>query len=176
MSMIGFGLGAHIMARASRQVPQQSARRHIVGRLTGLNPVDLGPINGLTIGRLTFSDAQFVETIHTEGNSIGDSESMGHVGFFVNGGMSQPFCTQTMPGARADCSHIFALTVWAETARSHEPRFGALSCDTWAEFSGGVCNNNGIAHVGRSNEMSRRGPYMLRTNLVAPYSRDTPFP
>jgi hypothetical protein len=176
MSTIGFGLGAHIMARASRHVPNQSARRHIVGRLTGLNPINLGPIDGLTIGRLTFSDAQFVETIHTESNNIGDNEATGHVGFFVNGATTQPFCTSTMPGPRAECSHVFALTVWAETARTQELRFGALYCDTFAEFSSGMCNNNQIAHVGRSNEMSRRGPYQLRTNMVAPYSRDTPFP
>lgn len=118
VSAIGFALGAHIMARACRQTSSQSQRRHICGRLTGLQPIDLGPINGLQIGRLSATDAQFVETIHTEGNSIGDHESRGHVAFFVNGGMTQPWCTQTLPGNRADCSHIFALPVWAESART----------------------------------------------------------
>lgn len=94
----------------------------------------------------------------------------------MNGGVSQPFCQQTMPGARADCSHIFAMTVWAEAARSSVPIFPSLSCDTWAEFSGGVCNNNPVSNIGRATEFTKRGPYMLRTNFVAPYSRDTPFP
>ena len=87
MSLIGWSLGAQIMARASRNVPQISSRRHIVGRLTGLDPIDLGPINGLTIGRLSFSDAQFVESIHTEGESRGDHGSVGHVSFYPNGGL-----------------------------------------------------------------------------------------
>lgn len=79
MNLIGWSLGAHIVARGSRNVPNQSSRRHIVGRLTGLNPLDLGPINTISIGRFTFTDAQFVESIHTESNSRGDPESNGHV-------------------------------------------------------------------------------------------------
>jgi hypothetical protein len=106
---IGFGLGAHIMARSCRQASSQSQRRHICGRLTGLNPTDLGPVNGLQIGRLSATDAQFVETVFTEGNSIVDHEARGHVSFFVNGGVTQPWCQQTLPGNRAECSHIFAL-------------------------------------------------------------------
>lgn len=109
MSAIGFGLGAHIMARSCRHVSSQSQRRHICGRLTGLSPTDLFITNGLTIGRLSATDAQFVETVHTEGNSIGDHDSRGHVAFFPNGGMTQPFCQQTLPGNRAECSHIFAM-------------------------------------------------------------------
>lgn len=81
-----------------------------------------------------------------------------------------------MPGARADCSHLFAMTLWAEAARSPVPPFPALSCDAWSKFSGGVCNNNPIANIGRTTELNLRGPYMLRTNMVAPYSRNTPFP
>lgn len=114
MSAIGFGLGAHIMARACRQVSSQSQRRHICGRLTGLDPIDLFLHNSVTIGRLTANDAQFVETVHTEGNSIGDHDSRGHVAFFVNGAMTQPFCTQSLPGNRAECSHIFAMRIWYE--------------------------------------------------------------
>jgi hypothetical protein len=86
MNFVGFGLGAQIMARASRQVQSQTSRRHIIGRLTGLEPEALGPITGLQIGRLSSADAQFVESIHTDNSgNRGDVDSNGHVAFFVNG-------------------------------------------------------------------------------------------
>jgi hypothetical protein len=91
MNLIGFGLGAQIMARASRQVQSQSSRRHVIGRLTGLDPWNLGPINSITIGTLSSADAQLVESIHTESSLRGDHESRGHVSFFPNGGVNQPW-------------------------------------------------------------------------------------
>lgn len=195
MNFIGFGLGGQIMARASRQVQGQSSRRHIVGRLTGLEPANLGPINSITIGTLSSADAQFVESIHTDGNGQrGDLESNGHVrfvklnmnltfklnstkfSFFVNGGVDQPQCNQISPVARWDCNHNFALTYWAEAARSPTPIFPSLSCDTWSNFNAGVCNSNPQANMGRATEFNNRGPYMLRTNLTPPFSRNTALP
>lgn len=177
MNFIGFGLGGQIMARASRQVQGQSSRRHIVGRLTGLEPLNLGPVNSITIGSLSSADAQFVESIHTDGNGQrGNLESNGHVAFFVNGGVDQPQCNQISPVARWDCNHNFALTYWAEAARSATPIFPSLSCDSWSNFVAGVCNNNPQANMGRATEFNNRGPYMLRTNLTPPFSRNTALP
>jgi hypothetical protein len=197
MNLVGFALGAQIMARASRQVQNRSNRRHIIGRLTGLDPWNLGPINSITIGTLSAADAQITESIHTEGGSRGDPESRGHVSFFVNGGVTllsdyipivsqlmfsflnqvnQPWCTQTLPGNRADCSHIFALAVWAETARTTSGIFPSLQCDSWSEFTGGHCNSNAVSYVGRTTANNLRGTYFLRTNNFSPFSRNTPFP
>lgn len=90
MNFVGFGMGGIIMARASRQVQGQTSRRHVVGRLTALEPFNLGPITQVTIGRVSSADAQFVETIHTDGNGQrGEAASTGHVSFFVNGGIDQ---------------------------------------------------------------------------------------
>lgn len=87
VNFIGFGLGAHIMGRASRQIPTQSSGRHVIPRLTGLDPSSLGIIAGNQIVRISSSDALFVDTIHTESNSRGDNNSRGHVWYFVNGGL-----------------------------------------------------------------------------------------
>jgi hypothetical protein len=90
MTYLGFGLGAQILARASRQVQGTTGRRHIIARVTGLEPEILGPIAGVQIGRLSSADAQFVESIHTDASgNRGDAESNGHVSFFVNGGDGQ---------------------------------------------------------------------------------------
>lgn len=85
VNFIGFGLGAHIMGRASRNVPSASSGRHAIPRLTGLDPASLGLIAGNNIGRISQNDAQFVETIHTEGSQRGDNTARGHVWYFVNG-------------------------------------------------------------------------------------------
>lgn len=177
MNLLGFSLGAQIMARASRQVQSRSSRRHIINRLTGLDPWNLGPISGITVGTLSSADAQWVETIHTENPNRGDHGSRGHVAFFVNGGEAQPMCTQTLPGARNDCSHVFALSVWAESVRSTSPTFAALQCDSWSQFQAGLCNSNAVANVGRSSTTTNiRGSFFLATNMNAPWSRNQAQP
>ncbi|XP_070498560.1 lipase member H-B-like [Chironomus tepperi] len=177
MNLLGFSLGAQILARSSRQVQNQSSRRHIIGRLTGLDPWSLGPINSITIGTMSSADAQWVESIHTEGAQRGDLESRGHVSFFVNGGVAQPMCTQALPTARWDCSHVFALSVWAESVRTTSLTFASLRCDSWEEFVSGRCNTHEIAYMGRLNSASTlRGSFMLATNMQAPWSRNQAQP
>jgi pancreatic triacylglycerol lipase len=175
-NFLGFGLGAQILARASRRVQASTSRRHIVGRLTGLDPAGLGPINGVTIGRLSSADAQFVESIHTEGSNRGDLESVGHVSYFVNGGIEQPMCNQVSPIQRWDCSHIFALTIWAESVRSPNPTFPAVFCDSWDLFLSGACNGNQVVNMGRATAFNLRGPHFLRTFSSPPFSSDNPWP
>lgn len=164
------------MGRASRQIPAQSQNRHAIVRLTGLDPLSLGIIAGNQIGRISSNDAFFVETIHTESNSRGDNNARGHVWYFVNSGVSQPFCTQPLPGARADCSHVFAMTIWAESVRSPSMTFPSLACGTWDQFTSGACNSNTVAWMGRSTNTGVRGSHMLRTNEFPPFSRDVATP
>lgn len=136
----------------------------------------MGPIETLRIGRFSSADAQWVESIHTEHSNRGDHDSFGHVQFFFNGGVSQPQCTQTNPIARWDCSHVFALTYWAESVRSSTPTFPSLQCTSWDLFMSGACNNNDVGHMGRTTEANLRGPYFLRTNMNPPFSRNTALP
>lgn len=164
------------MGRASRQIPTQSTGRHFIPRLTGLDPLSLGPVAANQIGRIAPGDALFVETIHTESNSRGDNNARGNVWYFLNTGVAQPFCNQPLPGARADCSHVFALTVWAESVRSPVRTFPSLACATWALFEAGGCNANAVAWMGRSTDLSVRGSHMLRTNSFPPHSRNTALP
>jgi hypothetical protein len=177
MNLLGFGLGAQIMARTSRRVQEISSRNHVIGRLTGLDPIQLGLISGNRIGRLNSGDAQWVESIHTEGNQLGDNESNGHLSFFVNGGETQPreICDFTLAGNRAECSHLFALSVWAESVRATVAAFPSRGCDSWTNFLANQCNTNPIAHMGRSNSATTfRGGFFLRTNNSPPWSRNEP--
>ncbi|KAG5669475.1 hypothetical protein PVAND_017362 [Polypedilum vanderplanki] len=177
MNLLGWSLGAQIMARASRRVQQISNRQHVIGRLTGLDPWALNVIQSNQIGILSPDDAYWTESVHTEGNSRGDHDSRGHLAFMVNGGVEQPMCQQTLPGNRADCSHLFALTVWTESVRTATPSFPSLQCTSWPIFLSGQCNNNQIAHIGRTgyNE-GLRGIYFLQTNMFSPFSRNQAQP
>lgn len=42
--------------------------------------------------KLDKEDAKFVDVIHTNALEKGKLEAVGHVDFYVNGGMSQPGC------------------------------------------------------------------------------------
>jgi pancreatic lipase-related protein 2 len=170
-------MGAQIQARASRLVQSRTNRRHVIARLTGLDPWNMGPISSLQVGVLSSTDAQWVESIHTEGNQRGDHESTGHVAFFVNGGVEQPHCTQSLPGARWDCSHYFALSVWAESVRARSTVFASLSCGSWTEFLASLCNSNAQAFMGRiGSQPTARGPFFLLTNMQPPWSRNQAHP
>lgn len=80
------------------------------------------------------------------------------------------------PIARWDCNHNFALTYWAEAARSAIPIFPSVLCPAFNEFVAGVCNNEPVANMGRATEFNNRGRYFLQTNRVAPWSRNTHLP
>lgn len=125
---------------------------------------------------MSSADAQWVESIHTENPNRGDHRSAGHVQFYLNGGVSQPQCTSSTPAIRFDCSHNLALTYWAESVRATTLIFPALSCESWELYTVGECNSNSVGHMGRTTQSNLRGPYFLRTNLVAPFSRNTPLP
>lgn len=70
----------------------RTSRLFVLGRITGLNPIQLSTSNANAIGRMSPSDAAFVETVYTENNDFGDHVSRGHVWFMVNGGKVNVFC------------------------------------------------------------------------------------
>ena len=73
-----------------RHVTRKSLTRHRVPRITGLDPGQLpvGIFNDLNSG-----DAVFVDVIHVETVHFGTVNAVGHVNFWVNGGVTQPMCT-----------------------------------------------------------------------------------
>lgn len=172
LHLIGFSLGAQIQAIASRTVQSRTNRRHVVGRLTGLDPGQIQTVLIPLIGRLSASDAAFVDSIHTEGVGFGDHQSIGHVNYMVNGGVAQPFCTSVIGTIAQTCSHNFAVTSWAESVRAAAPIFPALRCASWNNFLANNCiAGQPIGNMGKHTSILLRGAYFLRTNNNAPFSR-----
>lgn len=95
--IIGHSLGAHGAGYTGSVT--QSAYGFKIGRITGLDPA--GPyFTGLPESvRLHPGDAEFVDTLITDGESIldlalGSPQPMGHVNFYPNGGLRQPGCSK----------------------------------------------------------------------------------
>lgn len=44
--------------------------------------------------RLDFTDAEYVEVIHTETGTFGIAAPIGHANFYANGGANQPGCVR----------------------------------------------------------------------------------
>jgi pancreatic triacylglycerol lipase len=88
--LIGHSLGAHISAYAGKRVQN-------LGRITGLDAA--GPYfenTDLSV-RLNENDAKYVDVIHSNGMKLPDIgygmlQPVGHVDFYVNGGIKQPGC------------------------------------------------------------------------------------
>jgi pancreatic lipase-related protein 2 len=177
LHLVGFSLGAQIQAIASRTVQSRTTRRLVVGRLTGLDPGQIQTVLIPLIGRLSANDAAFVDSIHTEGVGFGDHQSIGHVSYWVNGGVAQPFCTSGINTIAQTCSHNFAPTAWAESIRARGPIFPSLQCASWDAFLANNCNAGApVGNMGMTTSTALRGRYFLRTNNQAPFSRAAPGP
>lgn len=174
--LVGFSLGAQVQAVASRTVQTRTNRRHVIGRLTGLDPGQIQTALIPLIGRLNSNDAAFVDSIHTEGVGFGDHLSRGLVFYMVNGGNAQPFCTSIINTIAQTCSHNFAVTAWTESIRAQRAIFPSLQCASWDAFVGNSCNSAAQGNMGQHTTVASRGSFMLRTNNAAPFSRAVATP
>ncbi|XP_075054315.1 lipase member I [Mixophyes fleayi] len=88
--MIGVSLGAHISGFVGKMYNGS------IGRITGLDPA--GPLfNGKSPeDRLHYTDAKFVDVIHSDTDGLGYKETLGHIDFYPNGGTDQPGCPRSL--------------------------------------------------------------------------------
>ncbi|XP_046639785.1 lipase member H-like isoform X2 [Daphnia pulicaria] len=162
LHIIGFSLGAHIAGKAGFRVNVP------VPRITGLDPAFPGFSIDNTDGRLDVTDAQFVDIIHTNSDSLLNgglsfTTSIGHVDFWPNGGIVQPGCSLI------SCSHYRALIYFTESINTKKP-FTATKCSTHMDWYIGLCANNTQTAMGFSVSTSAKGDYFLLTNVKAPFA------
>lgn len=91
--LLGHSLGAHIMGYAGKQVKEITGSK--VQRITGMDPA--GPLFEVPMQpptkRLSHSDADVVEVVHTDGGLAGFVSPIGDIDFYPNGGLFiQPNC------------------------------------------------------------------------------------
>jgi hypothetical protein len=161
-----------------------------IGLITALDPAD--PYFGGTdpIVRLDETDAAQVHVIHTNGESLfglGMKKAIGHVDLFVNGGNSQPGCTDflgSLFGSILDiiffdfdgpielwaCSHVRAVDYFVESISSTCP-FVGYHCDSVGDFNDGKCTTSCSAEgsctilgYGAEKNVDAKGSFYLNTD------------
>ncbi|CAL4069798.1 unnamed protein product [Meganyctiphanes norvegica] len=171
IEIVGHSLGAHVAGVTGKKVTVGQ-----LARITGTEPA--GPLfhNQTSDKILQSTDAAFVDVIHTNGGDVtqecvGLQDALGHVDFYVNGGVRQPGCLVIDSG----CCHNRAHDLWVESIRAERPdnpTFTSWPCDTWDDFVNGRCQDcgQGCADMGFHVNRELRGTYFLRTNGKSPFA------
>ncbi|XP_049868449.1 lipase member I-like [Pectinophora gossypiella] len=149
LHLVGFDLGAHVVGFTGRSLNGQ------VARITGLDPN--GSQWGSNSQRLTASDAEYVELIHTDGNGLtanGIGTALGDVDFFANGGGSQPGCLTH------SCSHNRAWELFGASLL-HNHLIGNL-CNSSSQLNWNLCRGYSL-HMG-NNSLIKYGSGIFRVN------------
>ncbi|CAG9578820.1 unnamed protein product [Danaus chrysippus] len=163
--LIGHSLGAHVMGYAGMFCTEK------VSRITGLDPArPLFEVPDMMDDfKLDYSDAKYVDIIHTCSGVYGYGESHGHADFYPNNGTyPQPGCSEKKFAAA--CSHGRAYEYFTESIE-YQSNVGFISfpCSSWEKYENGECTENPTA-MGYLSGFESRGDYYLHTKNESKYS------
>ncbi|XP_046330859.2 pancreatic lipase-related protein 2-like isoform X2 [Haliotis rufescens] len=181
--LIGHSLGSHISGYVGEIV-------HGLGRITGLDPA--GPLfeNFDPVVRLDPTDANFVDVIHTDAESLlqlglGMMKAIGDADYYPNGGVDQPGCprhhghhfinliTGSFPKLTdgAACSHNRAVSFFISSI-NNRCQYTSHPCVNQNTYDRGHCNTcapHGCQHMGYHASPAHHGRFYLKTSAQAPH-------
>ncbi|XP_044944090.1 lipase member I isoform X1 [Mustela putorius furo] len=131
---IGMSLGAHISGFVGKIFQGQ------LGRITGLDPAGPKFSGKSPKDRLAYTDAKFVDVIHSDTNGLGIKEPVGHIDFYPNGGKTQPGCpTSILSGVQyIKCDHQRAVYLFMASLET-KCNFVSFPCLSYEDFKDGLC-------------------------------------
>ncbi|KAG5874453.1 hypothetical protein JTB14_011322 [Gonioctena quinquepunctata] len=164
--LVGHSMGAHVAGMGAGYM--ESGR---VARITGLDPARPGYRDRRSEIKLDPGDAIVVDVVHTYAKVLGLIETVGHLDFYPNGGLTQPGCPEADDVWKiADtmiCNHGRAYLLFAESIRNKNA-FKSTKCNTLADSFEGKCQESEV-YMGQK-ETYRNGIYYFKTREKPPYS------
>ena len=117
---------------------------------------------------LSNKSARYVEVIHTNSQFLGIKESVGHVDFYFNGGITQLGCSNTFLTINM-CSHLRSFEYFAESLYSKIGFYGK-KCINNNKGAYQWCN---ISHMGGvKDKIEKKGQYFITTNSNYPFAKE----
>lgn len=150
VSLIGFGLGAHLAGCVGKNLNGH------VGRIFGLDPlIEFSEELRSSEYRLVPSDARLVQIAHTSIGTYGAYRPSGHQDFyFNNGGRSpQPGCGHLVKDQQGACSHFRAVEYLFHSINETNKFYDTKGKERFGYFTKG-----------------RSGSYLVKTEGKPPYS------
>ncbi|AWP00106.1 putative lipase member H-like [Scophthalmus maximus] len=134
--MIGISLGAHISGFVGANLNGS------IGRITALDPAGPQFTGSPPQDRLDSSDAQFVDVLHTDIDSLGYREPLGHIDFYANGGTDQPGCPKTIFSGSSyfKCDHQRSVLLFLGSV-NQTCVIRAFPCSSYTDFLDGKCQS-----------------------------------
>ncbi|XP_045896095.1 lipase member H-like isoform X1 [Micropterus dolomieu] len=132
--MIGASLGAHISGFIGASL------KGSIGRITALDPAGPQFTGTPPEDRLDSTDAQFVDVLHTDIDVLGFRKPLGHIDFYVNGGLDQPGCPKTIFSGESyfTCDHERAVLLYLDSVNGMCVS-RAFPCSSYKDFLDGNC-------------------------------------
>ncbi|XP_062533316.1 pancreatic triacylglycerol lipase-like [Armigeres subalbatus] len=162
VSIAGHSLGAHAAGNAGFF---QFGR---LNTIFGLDPA-LPLFSADSSDRIHASDAQYVETIHTNAGLLGFDLPLGTASFYPNGGRIQPGCGIDIAGA---CAHSRAFQFLAESIVS--AGFSSVPCQSHQQIlennCGAIGPNRPMGGEPSNIHTGTQGVYFLNTRGASPFS------
>lgn len=161
LEIVGFSLGAQVAGYTAKQVTTGK-----VQKVVGLDPAMPLMSYDKTAKRLNSEDAVYVESIQTNGGTLGYTQPIGRAAFYPNGGKSQPGCGLDLTGS---CSHTRAVSYYVESLILNN--FPTIRCPSYKEANKKDCGSNySTVRMGSPhNIITAFGEYYVPINKESPY-------
>ncbi|CAG2109175.1 unnamed protein product, partial [Medioppia subpectinata] len=148
--IVGHSLGAHVSGLTGKKFGGR------LGRISGLDPAGPTFDGKPATEKLSATDAQFVDAIHTNAIptiGLGIHENSGQIDFYPDGGnTNQPGCVVDEPPKAGDkdqfqkesCNHFRAIDLFVASINPENPKGVSSECSDYKRYvaTKGQCNRN----------------------------------
>ncbi|KAH8310748.1 hypothetical protein KR044_002867, partial [Drosophila immigrans] len=161
LELVGFSLGAHVAGFAAKQVTTGT-----VQKIVGLDPASPLVSYNKPAKRLSSNDAFYVESIQTNGGTLGYVKPIGRAAFYPNGGKSQLGCGLDLTGS---CSHTRSVSYYLESLKLDN--FPSMRCASYVYANKKNCGNtySSVRMGSLQNEFVAVGEFYVPVNKASPY-------